>query len=96
MQLTSDDVKKVAALAKLDFSEAELIKFAKELGDIVHLVEQLADVPTDNVQPMAHPLDVHSFLRPDEIRPGLQRADALSTAPKSDGEYFLVPPVLAR
>lgn len=96
MNLTREDVAKVAALAKLEFSETELERFTQQLGKIVAFVEQLSAVETDGVEPMAHPLDVHSAIRPDIRCEGLSRDAALANAPKSDGEFFLVPPVMAR
>lgn len=94
MQLSCEDVQKVAALAKLEFSAVELEQFTAQLGKIVGLVEQLGEVNTEGVEPMAHPLDVHSATRPDLNRRSLTREQALANSPKQDGEYFLVPPVM--
>jgi aspartyl-tRNA(Asn)/glutamyl-tRNA(Gln) amidotransferase subunit C len=96
MQFSSEDVQKVAALAKLEFSPAELEQFTSQLGRIVSLVEQLGEVETAGVEPMAHPLDVHSATRPDQLRDGLTREQALANSPKHNGEYFLVPPVMQK
>jgi aspartyl-tRNA(Asn)/glutamyl-tRNA(Gln) amidotransferase subunit C len=96
MSLTDEDVKKVAILARLEFSENEIAIFTKQLGNIVAFVEQLSQVPTDGIEPMAHPLDVHSALRADELRPGLTREAALSNSPNHDDTFFLVPPVMTR
>lgn len=94
--LTADDVRKVAKLARLEFSDAELSQFTVQLGNIVSFVEQLSAVDTTGVEPMAHPLEVHSVLRADVQRDGLSRERALSNAPEHDDEFFLVPPVMAR
>ena len=96
MSLTPEDVKKVAILARLEFSESEIAVFTEQLGNIVAFVEQLSQVPTDGIEPMAHPLDVHSVLRADELTPGLSREAALRNSPNHDDTYFLVPPVMAR
>ncbi|MDX1926127.1 MAG: Asp-tRNA(Asn)/Glu-tRNA(Gln) amidotransferase subunit GatC [Pirellulaceae bacterium] len=96
MQLTTEDVKKVAVLARLEFSESELAVFTEQLGNIVAFVEQLSQVATEGIEPMAHPLDVHTVLRTDELRPGLSREAALSNSPNHDDTCFLVPPVMAR
>lgn len=96
MQLTREDVQKVAALARLEFSSAELDDFTEQLGKIVTFVEQLDEVATEGVQPLAHPLEIHSALRRDECRAGLSRAAALANSPNHDDECFLVPPVMAR
>jgi aspartyl-tRNA(Asn)/glutamyl-tRNA(Gln) amidotransferase subunit C len=96
MSLTTEDVKKVAVLARLEFSEAEIAVFTEQLGNIVAFVEQLSQVPTDGIEPMAHPLDGHSVLRDDELSTGLSREAALSNSPNHDETFFLVPPVMAR
>lgn len=96
MALTLEEVRKVAALAKLEFTQEQLGQIAGQLGNIVAFVEQLSKVDVVGVEPMSHPLELHSALRDDSLIPGFLREDALSTAPKSDGEYFLVPPVLTK
>ena len=96
MSLNAEDVKKVAVLARLEFSESEIGLFTEQLGNIVAFVEQLSQVQTEGIEPMAHPLDVHSVLRADELRPGLSRHAALSNSPNHDDTCFLVPPVMAR
>jgi aspartyl-tRNA(Asn)/glutamyl-tRNA(Gln) amidotransferase subunit C len=96
MQLTRDDVREVAVLARLDFSEAELEVFTQQLGKIVEFVEQLGEVETAGIEPLAHPLEIHSVLRTDQQQPGLSREAALSNSPSHDEACFLVPPVMAR
>lgn len=94
--LTVDDIRKVASLARLEFSDSELVQFTDQLGKIVTFVEQLDEVDTTGVAPLAHPLEIHTVLRQDIHRPGLLREAALANAPNQDGEFFLVPPVMAR
>lgn len=94
--LTADDVRKVAKLARLEFSDAELSQLTEQLGNIVSFVEQLSAVDTTGVEPLAHPLEVHTVLRADVQRDGLTREQALANAPQHDDEFFLVPPVMTR
>jgi aspartyl-tRNA(Asn)/glutamyl-tRNA(Gln) amidotransferase subunit C len=94
MQVTRQDIVKVAALAKLDLPESELELVADKFNRVLDFVAQLNQVNTAGVEEMAHPVDVHSVLREDVLRPSLPREVALANAPKSDGEFFLVPPVL--
>jgi aspartyl-tRNA(Asn)/glutamyl-tRNA(Gln) amidotransferase subunit C len=65
---------------------------------IVSYIEQLAElddeIKTKQVQPMAHAVEMTNVFRPDEVRPSLDRADALANAPQQDGECYLVPAVL--
>ena len=94
MSLTRADVEKVSVLARLQFSDAELDQLTTELSAILVYVDQLELLNTENVEPMAHALDVHNVFRPDALRPSLPRDEALANAPKSDGECYLVPAVL--
>jgi aspartyl-tRNA(Asn)/glutamyl-tRNA(Gln) amidotransferase subunit C len=94
MSLTRQDVEKVSLLARLRLSEAELETMTPQLIKIVEFVEQLNELDTANVQPMAHAMDMHNVFAADEIRPSLDRADALSNAPKHDDECYRVPAVL--
>ena len=94
MSLSRDDVAKVALLARLQLSDDELTTMTDELSAIVDYVELLSELDTDDVEPLAHPLDVSNCFSADEPRVSLSREDALANAPKTDGEYFLVPAVL--
>jgi aspartyl-tRNA(Asn)/glutamyl-tRNA(Gln) amidotransferase subunit C len=94
MAITRDDVEKVALLARLQLSESELDSLTQELGQIVTYVDQLAEVNTDDVQPMAHAVEVHNVFGDDVVQPSLPREQALANAPKQNGQGYLVPPVL--
>jgi aspartyl-tRNA(Asn)/glutamyl-tRNA(Gln) amidotransferase subunit C len=94
MSLTRKDVEKVSLLARLRLSEAELETMTPQLDKIVHFVEQLNELNTADVQPMAHALDLHNVFAADEVRPSLDRQAALSNAPKHDDECYRVPAVL--
>ncbi len=94
MALSHEEVEKVALLARLKLSEAELEKFTTQLNQIVGYVEQLQQLDTEDVEPMAHPLPVTNVFRADEVRPSIGTDAALANAPKRDEEFYLVPPVL--
>lgn len=94
MSLTRQDVEKVALLARLKFAEAELEKITKHMVQIVQYVDKLSELNTEDVEPMAHALDIQNALAEDESRPSLSRNEVLKNAPKHDEEYFLVPAVL--
>lgn len=93
-QLSPEDIAKVASLAKLELSDQELAAVSAKLLDVLDLVAQLNNVDTSGVTEMAHPVDVHSVARMDRLESGLSREAALQNAPQSDGQFFLVPPVL--
>jgi aspartyl-tRNA(Asn)/glutamyl-tRNA(Gln) amidotransferase subunit C len=99
MSLTSEQVRWVAHLARLELTDAELETMTRQLSSIVDYVAQLQEVNTDGVEPLAHPLAVHNVFRDDEPRPSLPVDEALANAPdrRSDarGEQFYgVPAVL--
>jgi len=94
MSLSRDDVAKVALLARLQFADDELSQMTDDLKQIVAYVDLLAELNTEAVEPLAHPLDVSNCFAPDEPHASLTREEALANAPKSDGEHFLVPAVL--
>lgn len=87
-------VRKVAKLARLDLSEADLATMTQQLTAILSYVDQLAELNTDNVEPMAHPLPVKNVFRADEPRPSLPVSAALQNAPARLGDFFAVPAIL--
>jgi len=94
MSLSQDDVEKVALLARLRLTPDELQTMTEQLGQVLQYIDQLQEVDTTDVEPLAHSLDLHNVLADDELQPSLPREKALAAAPKSDDECFLVPPVL--
>jgi aspartyl-tRNA(Asn)/glutamyl-tRNA(Gln) amidotransferase subunit C len=92
--LSSEQVRKVARLARLKLTDAELETFTLQLGQILGYVHVLDRLDTGNVEPMAHALDLANIFREDVPKESLPREAALANAPKSDGQAFLVPPIL--
>lgn len=92
--LTIDDVRRVAALARLRFDEDELPEYAEQLSRILGYVQQLSELDTDDLEPMAHAVELTDVLRDDVPTPSLPREAALANAPKQDGRGFVVPPIL--
>lgn len=94
MSLSREQVEKVSLLARLQLTEAELELMTAQLGQIVEYVDQLAELNTDNVAPLSHPLEIQNAFREDELQPSFDRAAMLANAPHADGECYLVPAVL--
>jgi aspartyl-tRNA(Asn)/glutamyl-tRNA(Gln) amidotransferase subunit C len=94
MSLTTQEVQWVAHLARLQLSEAELKTMTRQLSAIVDYIDQLKQVNTDGVEPMAHALAVQNVFRDDEPAPSLPVADALANAPRRHGDFYSVPAVL--
>ena len=89
-----DEVKKVASLARLSLSDEELTTYGDQLTQILGYVTILDEVDIEGVAPMPHAVELQNVLRDDEVQPSLDRADALSNAPRTDGKYFQVPQIL--
>lgn len=99
MRLTEKEVRYVADLANLNLSEEEVSKMAHDLGQILTHIEQLNELDTADVQPMAQVLfqeDEIAPLRQDIAHVTLSNEDALSNAPASGAGYFKVPRVIER
>jgi len=67
MSVDQSDITKVALLARLKIDEADVPQYVDNLSNILGLVEQMSAVNTDDVVPMAHPLDAAQRLRADEV-----------------------------
>jgi len=94
MPITIKDVEYVAGLAKLELSEAEKRKFAKELDKIIKYIEQLKEVDTLNIPPTSHIIPMENVLREDKVEISLSQDEALANAPDKKDEYFKVPKVI--
>jgi len=94
MSISRQDIEKVALLARLQLTEAELATMTEQLAQIVSYVDQLAEVITDGVEPMAHAVEVANVFREDAVTASLPREEALANAPNHDERGYLVPAVL--
>ncbi len=94
MSLDRDDVVKIAHLARLAIDEADIPRYARELSNILELVEQMNQVDTTDVEPMAHPLDTSQRLRPDAPTERDQRELFQANAPQVEAGLYLVPKVI--
>jgi len=89
-------VRHVARLARLALSEEEEERFAAQLGHVLEYIERLGQVDVSGVDPLSFAGDAQGLapMREDVVRPGLSREQALSQAPRHDGQAFLVPRIL--
>jgi aspartyl-tRNA(Asn)/glutamyl-tRNA(Gln) amidotransferase subunit C len=92
--ISVDDVRHVAKLARLHFEEADVQRFARQLGSILHYVNKIGELNVANVPPMAHALPIHNVLREDVVEPGLGVDKVLANAPERDGSFFAVPKII--
>ncbi|MCW9033668.1 MAG: Asp-tRNA(Asn)/Glu-tRNA(Gln) amidotransferase subunit GatC [Alphaproteobacteria bacterium] len=94
MSLDKADVRKIAYLARIKVPDEDLDHLAGELSQIIDWVEQLAEVNTDGVEPMASVSDVTLPMREDVITGGNRPAEVTANAPEENKGFFLVPKVV--
>jgi aspartyl-tRNA(Asn)/glutamyl-tRNA(Gln) amidotransferase subunit C len=100
MKISREDVERVAELAYLDLSEAELESYRNQLDDILEYIGKLDELDTSQVEPMAQVLAVDqsadATLREDVVEPCNVAGDVLKQAPDPEAPYFRVPKVIER
>ena len=89
--LSADDIDKVARLAKLTIPDDQRASLTRDLTNILALVEKMDAENTDNITPIAHPLNVTQPLRPDNISEKDQRALFQENAPEVVEGLYIVP-----
>ena len=94
MSLTKDQVQHIATLARLKLADEEFDDVVDKLSRIVDFVDQLQAAPTDEVVPMAHPLNMSQRLRADAVTEVDERDRIQENAPSVEGGYYLVPRVI--
>ncbi len=94
MSIDKKAVMKVANLARLKISDEEIDRYGPQLSNIINFVEQLSKVDTDNVTPLASPVDIALRLREDKVTDGDVQKDVLANAPEELEGFFVVPKVV--
>lgn len=94
MSLDPKEVRKVANLARLDITDEQIAKYGPQLDNIINFVEQLSEVNTDNVEPLASVVDIALRLREDEVTDGGYPKEVLANAPEELEGFFVVPKVI--
>jgi aspartyl-tRNA(Asn)/glutamyl-tRNA(Gln) amidotransferase subunit C len=94
VSLTREQVQHIALLARLQLDEDEFDDVVDKLSRIVDFVDQLQTAPTENVLPMAHPVDQPQRLRPDVVTEHIDRDAIQAHAPAVQNGFYLVPKVI--
>lgn len=94
MAVDRSDIAKLATLARIQISDEAADEAAKSISDVLALVDQLQAVNTDDVLPMAHPLDAVQRLRADVVTEPNQREAFQAIAPAAQDGLYLVPQVI--
>jgi aspartyl-tRNA(Asn)/glutamyl-tRNA(Gln) amidotransferase subunit C len=94
MSIRKEEIRKIAHLARINVSQAELDEVEKKLVGILDLIEKMQEVNTDSIEPMSHALDINQPLREDKVTEKDIRDKSLSLAPHSEQSLFIVPQVI--
>lgn len=98
MALTSQDITRIAHLARLELSPSEQFRMLEQLNGFFGIVEQMRAVDTTGIQPLSHPVatvqDITLRLRDDQVRECNQRQANQRSAPAVEDGLFLVPRVI--
>ncbi len=92
--LSADDIRRLARLARLEITAAEIPDVQAKLSSIVALVDQLQAQPTAGASPMAHPLDQAQRLREDRVTESDRHELYQRNAPLVERDLYLVPKVI--
>ena len=94
MEITKEEVEKVAKLARLEITPAEKEAFARQLSQILTHVDKLKQYDTKGVDPTATVEGMGNVFREDIVRPSLPVDKALGNAPERLGDGFSVPKII--
>ncbi len=94
MAISVDEVRYIASLARLRFSEEEERHLAGQMSELLDYMEKLNELDTTDVPPMSHVLDLYNVVRDDVARQRITPEEALRNAPDADADYFRVPKVI--
>lgn len=91
MKLSSEELKKIAHLARLEWDDSKEDTMGTSLNNILTYMEELSKVDTNGVEPTVHAVEQANVWREDQPHQSLDREAALQNAPERDGVYFKVP-----
>lgn len=94
MSIDKQTVAKVARLACLKVTDEEIETYAPQLDGIISWVEQLGEVDTEGVEPLANVANINLHLRKDEVTDGNKQKDVLANAPEELEGFYVVPKVV--
>jgi len=94
MPLSTDEVRRIALLARIEISDAEAAEMQAQLNGIFRMIEEMQKVSTEGIEPMAHARDVSLRLREDKVTEGDARELYQPVAPRVEQGLYLVPKVI--
>lgn len=93
-RIRPEEVREIAALARLRLSEDEISRMAAELDGILGYIDTITQLDVGSAEPMTHAVPFDCPLRPDEVEPSLSVDEALRNAPRREASFFQVPRML--
>lgn len=94
MKITINEVEHVAALSRLEFTQAEKELFRGQMDAILSYIDKLGELDTTGVEPTSHVLPITNVMREDKVRQSLSPDDALANAPERSGSFYRVPKII--
>ena len=94
-KITSNDVRKVAKLARLEIPDDQVEIYTSQLEKILAYVAQLEEVETNDVSPTTRAVEVVNVAREDLVKTSTVREELLDQAPQREGNFFRVPKILS-
>ncbi len=94
MKITDKDLDYVARLARIHIDNEKKEKLTHDMEAVIGFADKLAELDTENVEPIAHALPVNNVFRKDEIVPSYDREELLKNAPEKDAGCYSVPKIV--
>ena len=93
-EISAEDVRKVANLARLDLPEDQIETYTAQLEEILSYIDQLQEIDTQNISPTTRAVEVVNAMREDLVEVKSSREEILNQAPQREGDFFRVPKIL--
>lgn len=94
MEITRDDIMKIADMSSLSLSEEEIQMFVQDIEKMINFAHQLDELDVEGVEPVIYDKSVYNVFRKDEVKPSTPKEELLANAPEQRNGCFFVPKVL--
>ena len=94
MSIKKSEIAYISSLSKLKMEDIEIDNFTRQISDILEMIQQLEKINTDDIEPMAHPLNMSQILRMDLVTEENQRDLYQENAVEFEQGFYKVPKVI--
>ncbi|HZW61333.1 MAG TPA: Asp-tRNA(Asn)/Glu-tRNA(Gln) amidotransferase subunit GatC [Candidatus Babeliales bacterium] len=94
MSLSIEEIQKIAHLSRLYLADTDIAEYSVQLSRILDFIEDMNQVDTTDIEPLAHPLDIPQRLREDKVTEPNLRDKFQAIAPQVESGLYLVPKVI--